>query len=72
MLFLQDLGNSVDGKIQFPQKADDLQALQIIVRVEPPSAFGKLTGNQDAPGIIVLNRPDRDAAELCKLSRRVF
>jgi hypothetical protein len=48
------------------------QLPQIVVGIQPPSALGQLTGTQDAPGVVVLHRPHRDAAQLGQLSRGVF
>ena len=72
MLFLQNLRDGVDGKLQIPQKADELQALQILIRVKPSPALGEIAGDQDPSGIIVLDCSYRDAAELGKLSRGIF
>lgn len=72
MLFFQYLRNCIDRQIQFTQKTNDLHTLQVVFRVKPSSAFGKPARDQDASGIVILNRSDRNTAELCKFSRRVF
>ena len=72
LLLGQQLADGVDGQPRVPQKADDPQLPQVVVGIQPPSALGQLTGTQDAPGVVVLHRPHRDAAQLGQLSRGVF
>ena len=69
ILLLQKLEDAVDGQPRLPKKADHPQPLQILLRVEPPPTLRQCAGHQNASGIIVLHRPDGNAAELGNLSR---
>lgn len=72
VLFGQKLADAVDRQAQLPQEADDPQPFQVVVGVQPPASLAQLAGDQDAPGVVILHRPDGNAAELRHFSGRVF
>ena len=61
-----------NGKSGFTQKTDNVHTLQVVLRIEPATALGKLARHENASVIVILNRSHRYATELCNFSRRVF